>query len=117
MKTLNQHAENADPLHELLRTWTVGAALPPHFQDQVWQRIARAEARPMLLTLLHSTLLTLQSSLCRPKVAFSYVTVLLALGVAAGSWEAQIQSSRVDAALGMRYVQSVDPYHTAAVNR
>jgi hypothetical protein len=117
MKTPNQPAEKPDPLHEILCAWTVSASLPPYFRDQVWQRIARAEARPTLGTLFRPTLLTLYHSLCRPKVALSYVTVLLAIGVAAGSWMAQLESRRVDETLGRRYVQTVDPYQAVALNQ
>lgn len=117
MKPNKQEPENDEHLRSLLREWVVDAPLPPRFQEQVWQRIERAGARPTLLTLWRSTLLALQRSLARPKLAFSYVTVLLAVGVAAGSWAAQIQSSRLDTALGLRYVQSVDPYKTVALNQ
>lgn len=116
MKNLNQEAENADPLRDILRAWTVEASLPPRFQEHVWQRIARAEAQAQggAWDVFVSWL---QLLLGRPKIALSYVTVLLALGTAAGSWMAQVQSSRMDEALGKRYVQSVDPYQAAALNQ
>ena len=116
MKNLNQEAENADPLREILRSWTLDASLPPRFQEQVWERIARTEAQPQggVWDVFVSWA---QLLLGRPKVALSYVTVLLALGTAAGSWMAQVESSRVDEALGKRYVQSVDPYQAVALNQ
>ena len=116
MKNLNQEAENSDPLREILHSWTMDASLPPRFQEKVWQRIARAEAQAQggVWDVLVSWL---QLLLGRPKIALSYVTVLLALGTAAGSWMAQVQSSRVDEALGKRYVQSVDPYRAAALTQ
>ena len=33
-----------EPLDAVLRGWKVDSALPPRFQEQVWRRIARAEA-------------------------------------------------------------------------
>lgn len=99
--------ESDERLRTLLRSWVVDTPLPPRFQEQVWRRIERLEAQPTLWTLLRSTLLT---SLPRPKVAFAYVSVLLALGVTAGAWAAQVKTSRTEADLGSRYVQAIDPY-------
>ncbi len=96
-------------LDAVLRQWNVEAELPPRFQEQVWQRIARAEARrgpdwagawARLIAVV----------LPRPGVAVSYVAALLLLGVTAGSLAAQIKSQHLQAALGLRYVQSLDPY-------
>jgi hypothetical protein len=116
MKPNKQAPENDEHLRALLREWVVDAPLPPRFQEQVWQRIQRADARPK--TALWPALLRLADVLLpRPKLAFAYAAVLLAVGVAAGSWTAQIQSSRLDTALGLRYVQSVDPYKTVALNQ
>ena len=46
----------------------------------------------------------------RPKVALAYVSVLLALGMTAGAWAAQLKTNYTEASLGSRYVRSVDPY-------
>jgi hypothetical protein len=113
----NQEPENDAALQEVLQEWVVDAPLPPRFQEQVWQRLTQAETRPSLLTLWRSTLLALQGSLCRPKLASSYVAVLLAVGVAAGSWAAQKHNSRLEASLESRYLQSVDPYQPASPGR
>ena len=107
---------NSDPqrkehaLDEKLRAWSVATPLPPRFRDQVWQRIARAEARaePPLAT---SLLRLLEAVFTRPRVAYAYIAVLLAAGVGAGAWAAQRENNRLDATLGSQYVQSVDPYH------
>ena len=116
MKSLSQEAENADTLHEVLRSWTVHSSLPPRFQEQVWQRISRAEAQHQggAWDLFLSWL---QLLLGRPKIALSYVTVLFVLGTAAGSWMAQTESRRVDDTLGKRYLQTVDPYQAVARNQ
>ena len=98
--------ENDEALHKALRQWTVEAALPPRFQEQVWKRIEQAEARP---TLLRSTLLTFLT-LQRPKFAFAYLAVFLVLGLAAGAVAAQAKNSRLDSELSQRYVQSLDPF-------
>jgi hypothetical protein len=105
----NLEPDNDKGLRAVLRAWVVDAPLPPRFQDQVWQRIARAEVPselPFWARLLHQV----EVALSRPKVAFSYVAILLVLGVSAGSVTAQIQSNHLNATLSARYVQSVDPY-------
>ena len=105
----NQEPENNRALNKTLAQWVVDAPLPPRFQEQVWQRIAQAEAKPapsfgaMLLRLLEVVL-------PQPKVAFSYLAALLVLGVAAGSWTAQKQNNRLVTSLESRYLQSIDPY-------
>ena len=108
MKT-NRTPEDDGALRQVLREWTVDTPLPPRFQEQVWRRIARAETQAestVWARLLH----LVEVVLPRPKVAVSYVTILLASGVAVGSWAAQVKSRRLDADLSLRYVQSVAPY-------
>ena len=111
----NQDPENEDRLRALLRSWVVDTPLPPRFQEQVWRRIERAEPRPAS-PFLAGFFRLVEVALPRPKVAFAYVTVLLALGITAGAWAVQAKTSRTDAALGLRYVQSVDPYKAPASN-
>jgi hypothetical protein len=96
-------------LDAVLRQWTVEAALPPRFQEQVWQRIARAGPRREA-GLAGAWWRLIAVALPRPGVAVGYVAALLALGVAGGSWAAQVRSHQLQAALGLRYVQSLDPY-------
>lgn len=112
----NQEAENEESLRTVLREWVVEASLPPRFQERVWKRIEQVEARPTPVELLSSMLRMFQLFFSRPKIALSYVAILLAVGVTAGTWAAQAQTSRLDSALSMRYVQSVDPYKAIALN-
>ncbi len=105
-------------LHEVLRQWTVDTPLPPRFQEQVWRRITRAETKSQPMMPFWAGLLRLvEANLPRPKVAYSYVVILLLVGVVGGAWAAQRETSRLDAALGSRYVQSIDPYQTVALNQ
>ncbi len=106
----HQTPEDDKPLDRLLRQWTVDTPLPPRFQEQVWQRIDRAESQ-RAPTLWVSFSRWLEVVLPRPKFALSYVAVLLAVGIVAGSLAAQARTSQIETELGMRYVQSVDPYH------
>lgn len=100
-----------DPgLDKAMRQWVVGAPLPPRFQDQVWQRIADSEPQATL-TFWDLLRRLIEVNLPRPRFAYSYVAILVLLGVVSGAWTAQRQTSRLNAALGSRYVQSVDPYH------
>lgn len=106
---MNKNPGKDEGLDRALRQWTVDASLPPRFQEQVWNRIAKVEERsePALsLGVRRLVAMVLQ----RPRFAYAYLIVLLASGVAAGSWAAQIKTHRLDAQLSLRYVQSVDPY-------
>ena len=105
----NSKPEDNEPMESLMQEWRLEAPLPPRFQEQVWQRIARAEAQPQTTVWVRLTRLV-EVLLPRPKVAFAYVAALVVFGMAAGSVIAQIRTSHVEAALGARYVQSVNPY-------
>jgi hypothetical protein len=107
--TPNQNPDSDERLRKVLREWVVDAPLPPRFQEQVWKRIARAEA-PSESLFWTGLARLVEVVLPRPKIAFSYVAALLVLGVTAGSVTAQIKSSQLDATLRARYVQAVDPY-------
>lgn len=105
----NQPAEKDADMDQILKQWSVDAPLPPRFQEQVWKRIASAEARPEAAIGFWSLVRRVVEA--RPNFAYAYVAVLLLLGVASGAWAAQHQANRLNADLGSRYVQSVDPYH------
>ena len=113
MKT--NDAEN-EALSRILRTWRTDAPLPPHFRDDVWRRIDRAEAKSDfgLWTRLS---VWIEGVLPRPEIAFCYVTSLLLVGLTGGMWAARQENDRMNADLGSRYVQSVDPYQTLDSNR
>ena len=110
----NQDPEADQRLRNLLRSWVVDTPLPPRFKESVWRRIERANLQPES-PFWAGLLRLIEVSLPRPKVAFAYVTLLLALGLTAGAWAAQVKSSHADASLGLRYVQSVDPYNSPGV--
>ena len=109
----NQKPESDERLRGLLRSWVVGTPLPLRFKENVWRRIEHADLQPD--SPFWAGLLRLVAvALPRPKVALAYVAVLLALGVTAGAWAAQVKTTRTEADLGLRYVQSIDPYKAAA---
>jgi hypothetical protein len=104
----NLNAESDPGLEAVLRRWVVDTPLPPRFKELVWHRVAHIEAPPeagLLASLLEVVL-------PRPKVAWSYLAALLAIGMATGSITAQIKASHLDADLSARYVQKLDPYGT-----
>ena len=107
--------ETNDPLSRVLREWTVDSALPPRFQERVWQRVARAESPPRLGLL--AALSSLAQYFTRPTVAAGYLAALLAIGVIGGLWTAQLERDRVDHDLSERYVHALDPYIVAASTR
>lgn len=108
----NQTPEGERNLQQLLDQWTVDSSIPPRFQERVWQRIAQGET-PVEEALSFWTLVEriVATNLPRPKFAYSYVAILVLVGVVSGAWAAQHQSNRLNTDLGSRYVQSVDPYH------
>lgn len=111
----NEQPGNEPALEKTLKEWVVESPLPPGFQDRVWQRIARAETRPEQAPSFWALLVrTLEANLPRPKFAWSYVAILLLLGVVSGAWAAQRETTKMNAAMGSRYVQSIDPYHRVA---
>ena len=105
----NHTPEDNESLGRVLRQWTVEAPLPPRFQEQIWQRIAWAEAAAAP-SLWVSFSRWLEVVLPRPRFAFAYVAVLLVAGVTAGSLAAQVRTSRLETDLSLRYVQSLDPF-------
>ena len=105
----NQKPDNDERLRGVLREWVVDAPLPPRFQEQVWQRITRAETPPAPTPGAWLWRLV-EGVLPRPGFAFAYLSVLLVFGLAAGAVAAQIKTSRLNSELSLRYVQSVDPY-------
>ena len=115
MKT-NLNSGDEDRLSATLREWVVDAPLPPRFQEQVWNRIARAEASPEG-SFWRGLARLVVKSLERPKMAYSYAAVLLAFGIAAGSLTAQMKSNRLESALGHKNLLSIDPYQQAVASR
>ena len=108
----NQPAEKDGDLDQVMKQWPVDAPLPARFQEQVWNRIASAEANPEVANSVWTWFRRMvDANLPRPKFAYAYMAVLLLLGVVSGAWAAQRQANRLNADLGSRYVQTVDPYH------
>ena len=106
-----QRPAGDDPsLRQVLRQWSVKASLPPRFQAEVWEQIARSESRPLPAskpTWWHW--LTVQ--LAQPAWAVSYIAILLVLGLAGGYWHGTEKQEQKMEALRTRYVQSVNPYY------
>ena len=107
----NQPTGDDQPVRKVLREWVVDPALPPRFEEHVWQRIARREAQ---VTANPWTFLVhwIQNALSRSTVAASYVALLLFLGLTVGYWQAQKMNWRLTQAARDSYVQVVDPYRT-----
>lgn len=108
MSDLNP-SENDRRLSQVLREWRVEPSLPAGFEARVWRRIS-APKLTTAASLPAYFLARLDAWFSRPALAVSYLSVLLIAGLAAGSWQAQRESARVNHALARLYVQSVDPY-------
>ena len=109
----NQDPEKDQAVDSALKEWVVDAPLPPRFQEQVWQRIARAEVSTSIWRRLPRLIGT---HLPRPGFAYSYVAILVLVGVVSGALAAQHATHRLNAALGAQYMQSVDPFKMVAMN-
>lgn len=99
-------------LSETLRTWKVTESLSPRFEQNVWTRIERAEV-PGTNSWLAALAGLLRHAFARPALAYAYIFILLAVGLAGGYFKAQERENRLEAQLADRYVQSIDPYHKA----
>ena len=99
-----------DPaLRAKLKQWKIEAPLPPRFEEQVWQRIARRE-RQVSTTWFSIFIQRVGEALVKPAPAASYLSVLLALGLLAGYRQARIANTHAAEELSARYVQMLDPY-------
>src|SRR5581483_650520 len=104
----NHNAQDDKPLRKVLREWTVEAALPPRFQQQVWQRIECAQ--PITeLSFLGAFAHWIGVVLPRPTHSFSYLAILLVFGMTLGWSQARYDSARVHDELGQRYLLVLDP--------
>jgi len=108
MNPHNSPEENA-ALSKLLREWKDETPLPPRFEDNVWQRIAREEL-PALAGFWTQLAHWIGSALARPSLAAGYVALLLAAGLLAGYCQARAEKAHALETLSSRYVQMVDPY-------
>ena len=107
---MKEQSAGANPaLDKVLGEWQVRAALPPRFQERVWQRIAREEAQAPL-GLWSQLCQRLGAALLRPPLAVSYVALLLAVGLLAGYWQARVDNARAAQQLQSRYVRMVASY-------
>ena len=87
LRRLSPMKENMNPndakLSALLREARRSPALPPRFQENVWQRIERGEARVESA----SWLTALAALILRPKFAFATAALLLLAGALLGTHE------------------------------
>jgi hypothetical protein len=86
----------------------VTTPLPLRFREQVWRRIERAEfPAPSLGGAVRAWIATV---FARPAFAFTYVSVLLIIGVTLGALQAREKIAQWERQLEARYVQSINPY-------
>jgi hypothetical protein len=99
---------NDGALDRLLHEWKVETTLPARFDEQVWRRIALAEAPAKSpFAVLRNWI---AQTIMRPSFALSYATILLFAGVLGGFWQANAVAQQAEETLRSRYVQMVDPY-------
>lgn len=108
MKTTPSN-DTDETLRNALRTWSVTTPLPPHFQEGVWRRIARAE-EPVSVSAWELCQAWLERLTPRPAFALAYVSLALLTGLLAGYLHAQHRREKAEAGWRERYVESVDPW-------
>jgi len=106
----DRSSEGKDPLGQLLHEWRVEPELPPRFAEQVWRRIAAEETRLTETGWWHRCKSLAEMLFARPAFATACVLVFLLAGTAAGWWQGRQEVARLDDTMGLRYVQSVDPF-------
>jgi hypothetical protein len=95
-------------LSAALHEWKVTASLPPRFQEGVWHRIAHTdEAKPLFWQTFAAWL---DGAFRRPAMVFSYVALLLCVGITTGMWQVRDKSAQTQSQWRAAYVQSIDPY-------
>jgi len=105
-----QPSESEEQMRKLWHEWKVTTPLPPRFSEGVWRRIQRAQSEPSLIDRLRAWLADVMP---RPAVAFSYIIILLMIGIVSGQWQARVKANQLHSDLSQRYVQTVDPYQKA----
>jgi hypothetical protein len=103
------NTNNLDPkdaaLGALLRETRPHSELPPRFQENVWQRIERAEEAPAS-NATASWLDVLAGWILRPQLAFALAAVLVLVGVGFG-WNSGERIARDESQA--RYLAAVAP--------
>ena len=87
MKTTNQNPADGE-LSLLLRQTRPAPGLPPRFQENVWQRIERADVVPVTPNWLNA----LAAWVVKPRFALAVATALVLAGVVFGSLEGASQA-------------------------
>jgi hypothetical protein len=110
MKT-NKPDNRDDALRNVLKEWRAEAALPPRFQEGVWQHIERERVQMQTAPSAWAAVAHWISALLpRPAMAAAYVAALIFAGATVGWTQAHQTNARVKNELGERYVQVLDPY-------
>jgi hypothetical protein len=108
--------DSNDRLSTILRESRVMSPLPPHFTEDVWQRIARptVAVRPSLWgQMVH----WIEQAFPGRAIALGYLAVLLMGGIAAGFWRGQDKAGHIQHELALRYLQSIDPYQATMAGK
>jgi len=101
----NDRNQNDAALSTVLRESRPMPALPPRFQENVWQRIQRSD-QPAAVRARFNWLDTLATWILRPQLAFAVAAVLVVTGVGLG-WNSGEQLARSEAQA--RYLATVAP--------
>jgi len=110
-------SNDEEALDRLLRSWTVDVAMPLGYRDEVWRRIARAEANPTWKAVLRfeNFVNRLSHWFARPVGAAAYLSALLAIGTVLGAVKSNKYARNVETTWRTSYVRAVTPAPTPAL--
>ena len=97
--------DQEEQLTRVLREWKVARPLPDRFEEQVWRRIASAEADSAKLRAGSHWQRLIEVLSYRPKIAVAYLLVSVFVGLGLGWIHRQAESEKVNAEMGERYVR------------
>ncbi|MDB6115787.1 MAG: hypothetical protein JWQ62_2732 [Lacunisphaera sp.] len=95
-----------DPLDSLLDRWSGTPAPPPRLSAEVWQRIARAEARPNATP---AWWVAVEAWFARPPFAVLFIASCALLGLYLAEVRVNHLESERSAQLARSYLQLIDP--------
>ena len=107
----NQRKSQNGDVDRMLKDWSVDAELPEGFSNKVWNRIASEESQLSPAAALKQLLQAAESLLRMPAFAAAFVAVFLVVGGGIGWLHADQKNAEYHQGLGMKYVQTIDPYH------
>ncbi len=102
-------------LSRLLQTWKPDLAVPPSFNQSVWNQIAR-ETPPITVSPWVLALDWLKAGFMKPAWAAAFMALMLATGAVSGYWQATQNRPVEVQVMSSQYLHTVNPYFHASAS-